>query len=358
MSNKYSSHVTFALAGLNQLCVRGLFRSRVDWRVSTELCGNRYTLIIGCPVGLIDVLKANLFCLSRLEHANLKSVIVVFDCEHDPNLREGLSKSFPDLPLEIGFMDFQDISSLHRAGLFAKPAWLKCWLKWVRGIERSKTSCVVLHDLDALILRPDFFESRFATYQSHASNFLGVTFYRGNGITEEDRVSTTFELFLNAEKVRSEFHAVDAFNRVSKLGKRLVDFDTFLWIQNQLRGIETIPATHQEMVHPSQMICQYVEFVERGRLLSRTQHNLLILPIYASIGGNDHWIEQLCVDIEHPDFDGAIPFLGRQLPIATLTQEHVQWIRKQTELLESTLFGNLRPLTSRLLNLLDRVVPN
>ncbi len=236
-------------------------------------------MIIGCPYDLLDVLKANLHCLAQQNFRRLLEIVVVIENGRDRELNVVLLKQFPMLPIRVISLSPESNTFDLSRSLFAKPAWLKCWLKWVVGISSSRAEAVVLHDLDACILNSNFFEERYDLFKDSRQSFSGLAYYKANGLCENDQLITTFEMFFSGRTVRERFVPTDAFNRVVRLGRDWWNSTRFLWIQHVLGGSRMAPIDANDMVHPSQMICQYVEFIERGRLLSQTRHNLLILPI-------------------------------------------------------------------------------
>lgn len=330
-----------------------MFRPMVSWqRMQTPLITDKYSVIIGTPIGLMDVLTANLQCIARQDLDRLQEIIVVIDSLKNVGLSQSLQSQFASLPLSVRFMSRAQMCGVRLASIIAKPAWIKCWLSWTIGISHATTRTVILHDLDALPIKRTFFRDRFIRFLDSNSNFLGARYYSGNGVVPDDCLAVTFELVFNAECVRMNAHPTDLYNQVSLLRDRRVEFDTFLWVQRHIGGVKVNAWPDDDLVHPSQMICQHVEFVENGKLLSTDRHNLLLIPFYASVGGDDSLLERLCSEIESVEFDGTIDYQGRRLSISSLAIQHREWICNLAEKIDKGVFSQIRPSTQRFVRLI------
>jgi len=112
----------------------------------------------------------------------------------------------------------------------------------------------------------------------------------------------------------------------------------------QSRGgtFEVMPWGLDEMVHPSQMICQYVFHLNADRRLPRETNNLMVLPYFFSVRGSREALTRLTAEMRESD-DGTVVVFGRKLFVRGLSDQHVAWIVKQATHLERALFGEVRP---------------
>lgn len=308
-----------------------------------------YTLLIGCNRKLGPMLLANLRLLARQKRENLKEVILAIDGTREElgaQIESRASEVAPGLP--IRFVHYTPAQI--RVTRMIDWGWVYAWLSWCVGISRCRTRYAMLHDFDALLLNPDVLEHRYREIQSRKVEYLGIGYHAGGGVSPEDKLVRTFELMFDAQFVRSRFRPIQLFNTMRTVKGRKVEFDTFLNAQHLAGTTDVIPLPEEEMVHPSQMICQFVDFtVGRGRV--PPSNNLLMIPYYEHIGGDS----TLMLDVTRQLRSGnpLVSMWGRQLDVRGLVVPHRAWIRKQALRMESSLHASPDSATLAYLDAID-----
>jgi hypothetical protein len=199
----------------------------------------------------------------------------------------------------------------------------------------------MLHDLDALLLEPATLRRHYAAVRAGDAEYLGVKYYTGQGLVPDDRLVTTFELMFDADFVRSRFRPIDLFNNVRRFEGRRVEFDTFLHAQSVAGRRKVLPIDEESMVHPSQMICQYVDHVN-GRPVPPGTSNVLMIPYYFEIGGDPGPLRDALGQLRGGK-GPRVRVFGRETDASKLTPAHARWYAKQAGRLERALHGETRP---------------
>jgi hypothetical protein len=312
-----------------------------------------YTLIIGCNARLLPLAAANLALLDRQHRNNLHEIILVIDSPWTEALEQQVKtaiKPYQHLPLRVLYYT----NAQGRRAKLSRTAWAYSWMSWSLGIAASQTRYVMLHDLDAMLIEPSILEHRYDTIRQRGDQYLGHRFYQAMGLYESDRVAATYELMFDAAYVRQHFKPIDLFNHVTVTEGRYIHYDTFLWAQHQHGSASILPIPEDDMVHPSQMICQFTELVDHGRQPAR-QPNLPMLPYFYYLGGEPQWLAdwtRRLAETERP----SLPLVGRELDLTPMTAAHAAWLRKQAYRLETTLVGQPRPEVVAYFDALERCV--
>ena len=351
MNGKYNTALEFYTARARRAVIRSIIAPLVQWSpLENPMTG--YTVIVGCHGLLGPLLLANLEMLSRQNLDDVDRIVLVIDRPRS-QLREDVEdtacKRFSKLPLEFIYYSEWQQRITNAFGW----AWILSWLSWTIGIAGTRTKYVILHDFDALLLNPNILQSRFQLIQQRNHQYIGTRFYEGNGVLEWDCLAATYELIFNVQYVRAHFRPIDLFNHVAIRNGRSMDYDTFLWAQHQHGIASVVPIDEEYMVHPSQMICQFTELLQRGRQPSR-QTNLPMLSYFFELGGESTLM------LEHTQVLSAsgvreVPFFGRLHSLGRLSIEHAAWLRKQASRLEKSVHGEVRSHVSEYFDALDRV---
>jgi len=339
MSSKYQSHSQLHCVRVQRFALRLVLARLARWTPLDEP-RDGYTVIIGCNSRLPGLLMANLRMLTMQDRTGLDRIFAVIDrpeSEVGSRIYSLVREEFPNLPVDLLYYS----PTQSRVTRAMRWAWVYSWLSWSIGLAATRTRYVLLHDLDSMLIASSLLRRRYETIVSRGHEYLGTAFYEGNGVIQEDGVVKTYELILDAAYFRSRFRPIDAFNHVTDEGGRCVDWDTFLWAQKQGGQRSVLPIPEQDMVHPSQMICQFTQLLDAGVQPSR-QSNLYMLPYFEYIGGLRAPMLNLTRHLRQAG-DKKVPFYGVTLRTCGLSVEHAAWLRKQAYRLEQAVRGSVRP---------------
>lgn len=338
-SEKYKTWGAYAKAKLRREAMRAVLAPLVKWDPAPR-GGDGYTIIIGCSHRLAPMVGANLTMLARQDLSGVDRVLVVFDRSREEmgdQIERSLRERFAELPLEVLYYSPRQ----SRVAKMFDWGWVYSWMSWSIGISQTRTRYALLHDLDALLLEPRALAEHHASIRDGSAEYLGVKYYSGQGLAPDDRLVTTFELMFDADFVRRTFRPIDLFNKVRRFGGRRVEFDTFLHAQSVAGRRAVRPIDEERMVHPSQMICQYVDHVN-GRPVPPGTNNVLMIPYFFYIGGDPAPLREAAAQLA----DGSrsrVRVFGREVDAAKLTPAHGRWYAKQAARVERALHGEVRP---------------
>jgi len=354
MTGKYSNLLQFWFARF----YRELHRMAVYWLLyawkPVQKAEEGYTLIVGVIPSLIPVLYANLNFLQKQELNNLKRLILVFNClrsQAESSIEQTLRQRYPNLPFHFVYYNLPQWMALNINNNFP---WLHCWLSWSLGISETYTRHAMLHDVDALLITPDFIESRYREIRNRGVQYLCSRYYdAANGLRMEDKMLHTLELFFDAQFIKEVFRPADLLNRVYMLNGRNVDFDIFHYAQFKNGTTSLMPFTeNKDLIHPSQMVSQYVMLVNNNKKMPIRVNNILLLPYYYYLGGDSQLMENL---IEQMKLSGGkrVRLSGKYYNISVLDKTHVEWMKQQISILENLSVGQVRPLVKEYLDLIE-----
>jgi hypothetical protein len=338
MEGKYTSRLRFEYGRVRRAILRLLLRTLLEWkRLDDPQDG--YTIIIGCSGRLLPVARANLAMLRLQDLTGLRAILLVIDETQEklgqPSL-DALRSDFSDLPLKVIFYSKRQ----KRIARLVNWAWVYSWLSWSIGISRTETRYAILHDLDSMLIAPRILRERYEAIVRRSDQYVGERFYEGNGVLPEYQLAATYEFVFDVPFVRDHFRPIDLFNHVATRSGRSIDYDTFLWAQHQCGRASVLRIPEEDMVHPSQMICQFAELAYRGRQPSRAP-NIVLLPYLFFLGG-DRDAMQRVVGYARPKL-GRMPFFGTELELARVDESHAAWLEKQAARLEVAIHGHVRP---------------
>lgn len=314
-------------------------RSLVGWQPLLNPSPG-YTLVVGCMHELAPLALANLSLLAAMDQRDLREVVLVFDCvpaELPGEVRRAVSRW--EGPAELRVLCYSPRQS--RVARRIYWGWVYAWLSWSIGIGAARTRHVLLHDLDALPLDRQLFQTLYRRALASGAQFQGIQAYRGNGVDPSWGLATTFELVLDAQYVRAEFEPLDGFNHVALVEGSYVDFDTLLHMQfrSPRRAVEGIDPS--QWVHPSQLICQFTDFTRGRRSLREEDHNLLLLPYFELLGGQPEALRRVAGQLRAGG--QSVELWGRSLAVGQLSAPHWAWLEKQVRRVEQHLYGATRP---------------
>lgn len=310
-----------------------------------------YTIVIGCVTDLAGIALANLEALGRCDLQKCAEVLLVFDRQlAEVAVLDDLPESVAGAPVRVLGYD----ASQERTARRVAWGWVYSWMSWSIGIGAARTRAVLLHDLDAMPLTPDFFARVTAEFESSGAIFQGVRPYSGNGLVEADGFVTTYEMVLDACVLRSEARPIEAFSRFRKRDGVWVDYDTFLYLEERLAGRHLYAVDAEELFHPSQLLCQYTDHLHDPERLPAGGGNLALLAYLLHVGGET---EPMAAALRALAAGGSvIPVGARELELRGLPPEALAWQRTQVERLEAFLFGGVRPEVAQWLDALGAVL--
>jgi hypothetical protein len=325
---------------LKWLPINLLIRNLVRWEsLDDPLPG--YSVVLACVKSLAPLAIANLRLCARQNTPRMHEMIVVFDCpvEDIPTGIEGVVREVsPALSVRLLGYDKRQHSVAKRIDW----GWVYSWLSWSLAIGQSRTQAVILHDLDAIPIKPELFETLYDHWLEAGAEFCGIGPYLSNGVTREMNLVTTFEMTLDAAHMRRRFRPFDLFNKFRLVDGRVVNFDTLLnpqWLSPR-RAQRPIEETW--LVHPSLVIGNYIDLVRGRRNFRGQDHTVLMLPYFLYLGGDALPLNSAAPQIAQADAQGVFVF-GRELGIDGITPQHWAWMEKQIRRTEQALFGETRP---------------
>jgi hypothetical protein len=315
--------LNFAIKAVIRAGMRALISPLVRWS-PMERPEDGYTVLIGCTHRLQALIPANLRMLAQQDAPNCREVLLGIDCERD-ELDEEFEARIRAAAGRLRVRCLFYTPRQRRVSRAIDWGWVYAWLNWSLGIANATTRYAMLHDFDALLLNPRVLEQRYATIRERAVEYLGMDYYAGLGVRPDDGLVKTFELMFDCSFVRRRFRPIELFNAMRRFRGRLVEFDTFLNAQSKDGKTSVLPIDETEMVHPSQMICQFVDFSAGRRRVPPGNNNLLMIPFYEHLGGDGSLIALLTRELNEGDGHATL----WNLDVRRLTPAHAAWVRKQ-----------------------------
>ena len=317
-----------------------LLRNLVSWE-QLHNADPGYTVVIASMSALAPLVVANLRLAARQANARMRELILVVDCPADripDTIHAAVHECSEFMRIRVlGYTDWQ-----HFVTCRLKWGWVYSWLSWSLAIAHSATRAVIIHDLDALPIFPGLFESLYDNWLDSGAEFCGIQRYRGNGVSDEMNLVTTFELALDAGYLRERFRPFDLFNKLRLMEGRLIDFDTMLHVQMQSRCRALREVFQSLLVHPSAVVCQCTDFVAGRTTFAGRSHNLLMLPYFFFLGGDSAMLFTISRQLDRVHRE-TIRLLGRRLHTDGILPSHWAWMEKQIRRLEQAVVGYSRP---------------
>jgi hypothetical protein len=354
MHGKYANPLKFHLVRARRAAIRRVISPFRRWRPLDDP-ESGYTILIGCNAPLAAMLGANLQMLSQQDLTDCDKIIVVFDRpagQIEYPVERVMRERFPSLPLEFLYYPRR------QAKVFGalRWAWIYSWASWMQALAACRTRYALLHDFDAMLLRRDIIQERYREISRRGAQWCGIKYYKGNGVVADDGLVTTFEMMLDVPFVRERFRPIDAFNHVAVYNGRTVDFDTFLYAQTRGGKSFVLPIAEADMVHPSQVICQFSALSRTGRYAPPNGGNLWFVPYFLYLSGEPASMERATADLLTTR-DRTIPFFGGRLDASLLTQAQFDRVVKQVGYLERAVAGEVRPDVQAYLDAIGRLLP-
>jgi hypothetical protein len=330
MQGKYTNPLKYAIAWGYRKALRARLRDLVRWEPARELTPG-CTAVIGVCSSMPDVLLSNLTCLRDHSWPELREVIAVADTVPgglDPDIEREAAAILGPIPLRLVYhSDHQ-----HAVGRKLGLPYVYCWVSWCIGLGLCKTRVALLHDYDALILG-DRLERRYHEFVESGAFIQGIRWYDTNGVIPEDRLTTTFETFLDVSWVR-RYHPIRLFHDLGIVGGRSRDYDILLELQHNSTPPEkrTVSSMAEaDLVHPSQMVHQYTMFRRQpgGPLPS---FSIPMIPFFESLHAGPDPLERSIRQIrDRKPGSKTFAFLRDDLLVnfGSLSTGQVDWALKQ-----------------------------
>jgi hypothetical protein len=345
----------FMIKRVRFAAMRTALRPLVSWK-PLQSPENGYSVIIGCSVALRPILRANLEMLTRQGRQNLARVLLAFDCTAEEARRLNIEQ-----PLRDSYGDRLPLQFIYHGKLQNKVirgfnwGWTYSWINWSLSLAACQTRFALIHDLDAMLIQPDLLESRFTATRDAAVQYSGTAHYHCNGIDESDRLLTTFEMFCDVQFLRANFKPLDLFNLPTIWKGKPVEFDTLLWAQTRGgRGL-LLPISPRDMVHPSQMICQFVAVRGSAPYTPPANNNILMIPYFMELGGDRQTLAEHQASLDQSD-GRTVRCFGRPLDFSNFSIAHARWLTEQGHRLDTAVHGAVRPEIRRYFESIENLI--
>jgi hypothetical protein len=327
MKGKHRNRLVHAAATIRREWLRSRMANLVEWEPLVDP-DDGCTAIIGVCSKLPDILMANLRCLQAARWPELKRAILVVDCEKSAfpiSIEQNVIPAFPELNIKFVYYS----AAQFRFAESHKLPHLYAWLSWCIALKHTTTSHVLIHDYDALVFGPEL-GTRYRSFAASGAKVQGIAWYSGNGVEKDDHLATTFEAFLDTAWLRSS-EPLALFNKTRAIRGRSIDFDTMLDVQyRSLRAEQRtiMPMTLSELIHPSQMICQYTTF-RRSPAAALPCFSIPMIPFFCYLSGRPDAVQRATQVLGRAPRD-RLDLLGDGtcINLAMLTTEQVNWVLK------------------------------
>lgn len=329
IGGKYKNELLYLANWFAREVLRFRLKKLVTWN-------NKFDYVDGCTVvlgmcsKLPDVLMANLTCLNRAKWPEMSSVIISVDASEIKNQKQIENSVKQELKnLDVKFVYYtKEQSTL--ANKLQLP-FVFSWLSWCNAIKLVKTRDILIHDYDALILSGAL-SRRYYSFLASSAKVQGISWYASNGLIADDRLATTFEMFVKTDWIKS-FNPINLFNKNTIIGgRRSVDFDTtllaqYLSLNEQERQI--VPMSQEDLMHPSQMIHQYTMFRKfPGKPLPC--FSIILIPFFSYLGGKQAAISEAVTALKQQS-SSQVYLLGDDtlINLTSLDKPQIDWALKQ-----------------------------
>lgn len=304
-----------------------------------------YTVILACMEDLPRVAVANLRQILAMNLPRMHELILSFDCTEDRIPPEVKVCCQQQSDVAVRIVNYSPMQA--QVSRRINWGWVYSWLSWCNALATVRTTHFILHDLDAIPLDRQLFETLYDNALASDADFHGTCWYEGNGVTPDMRLVRTFEMVAKTEYLRNHTRPIEAFNQLSLHEGRYVDYDTFLQVQQGQPTRAVTELSETDLVHPTQMICQHVDFTH-GRDPMRRPHNLLLMPYFAYLGGDESWLPSMTEELSDPAAEEVF-YRGRLLPIADIPPVLWAWLEKQARRIEQANYGHTRDVIEEFL---------
>ena len=330
--------------------VRALLRPMLRW---SHRRGERpgYSIVLGVPWMLRDLLGVNLDFMRRCDRANLDEIHIVFDRKLQPGgeaFVEQIRRDHGDLPLSFHWhapVAGRLIERTRNASLFA------C-MNWTLGLTAARTRYVLLHDFDLYPIAPDYFQRLYRTLRDQQLHFTAFERTYFDGLTDEDNILGTWSLGIDADWLRANFKPVHCFHAVAPVGGRLRSLDglTHIETKTERRALCT-PFHADDMMHVTNLCSIYLRY--RGGRDFEPAWRLHLLWYLQYLAGDEKPMRRATETMRAGE-SSVIAIEDRSVDFSATHATCGNVVRKAVTRMENALNGETRPEVAAYLNASDR----
>jgi len=212
-----------AKAFLGREAVKLLLRPLLHWTPLTDPAPG-YSIILGVPWHLRELLPVNLMFLARTDLANCHRIHVVFDRRHRPThdaVADEARRRYPELPLS--FHHYPPVSGriIEATNVSTFYNSMNCAV----ALADLETRWAILHDFDLYPLVPEYFAEVHRQMMERDLRFCGLERTHFDGLTDADNVLGTWCLGMDAAWLREKYRPINIFHRVQRHRGRWTTLD-------------------------------------------------------------------------------------------------------------------------------------
>ncbi len=346
LNGKYRTWGAYHWARIKRFICRCLIRPLMRWG-PLERPAPGYTIVVACHARFPEMLIASLRLLAGQDLANMSRLIVTFDAPRDATLAGFERRMRDEFPLfRMLFLYQTRFQALVLRAI--RWGWVDCWLSYCKGIARSETRYVMLHDMDAMLFRPGLVEERYATIRERGDQFLGYGWYTANGVRDCDRLVIIVEMICDCEFLRNRFRPIDLFNRVTIRDGVTMDLDTLLYPQTLAEGKSIRPLSEADWAHPGQIISQFTYLASGRGYIPPETNQLFYIPYFLYLGGVADALADFGGTLSRSD-PRRVSFFGHDMDMRLMSIRHLKWVIKNILRMENAIAGGVRPEVRRYL---------
>lgn len=186
------------------------FRVFLQWP-SAEGKDSSYSIMIGVPTVLKNLLPLNLLFIEKQKLNHLTEILIVFDrvyrSEYESDI-EYIQKRFSHLPIRFLFYP----TFIGRVVEFLNgPSWYNT-MNQICALSNCKTSHLIVHDFDLYPTRPDYFFELYSYTQENNLDIAGTEYSNFYGLNVTDNICGTWALCFNVASIRNRFKPYQLFH--------------------------------------------------------------------------------------------------------------------------------------------------
>jgi len=329
--------------------LKAALRPFLSW-TPLESPDDGFSIILGTPWSLRELLSVNLRFVEMTDTAELKRIHIVFDRPAQPAgdaFIEEVRRRHPGLPLTFHFHPPRAGWIVERIGeskFFAS-------LNWVTGLAACTTRHAVLHDFDLYPLTPDLFTGVVEAMRRRDLRFSGTEHTTWDRLTEADALIGTWELGVDVQWLRRTRHPVDCFHAVARVNGRTVDLDSFSLIQSRTPERGLAEGLGRGSYAHVKNLCSTVLNLRKGRRV-HVAWRLHYLWYLEALSDQPERLEEATQAMERSS-DAHLTVNGSTHDFSGLHPTCANVLRNELTSMDRALFGQLRPQVARYLDAAD-----